>query len=288
MGALCTGTSNPRIFVEPALDDWMNSSESEENPARLYAPYPQDDMIFQSAPNGRLSPVIRLRTRSKSAVLPNRRQRGAVSLKQQIRERIQERKRTTIVGAGFIQDEYGARQYCDAVMQNTWMELQNTCNFAESIERKGADMCEELARQERVICKADNCVYSTEQDLNETRYRLRGMKSLRGKVANFLWHKRPEAKSYSDIVIETREFRTSSTSLCPYVPYSSPQKATQYQIKAGVDRLSATLDEVKRQQLVIADELQHQDKKLSEFDTNMGRVHGKVHCQTDLIRCISS
>lgn len=269
------------LLDTPSLADWMNSSESEEDLGRFHTPYSQDNRQFRSTPNARLSPVKRLKTtRSKSAVFLKRRTGGVVSLKQMIRER--ERQRKTII------DEYEARQYCDAVMENTLMELQNTCNIAERIERKSADMSEELARQDRVMRKSERCVHSTEQDLNETRWRLIGMKSLRGKVGNFIWHRKPEAKSYSDIVIETREFRTSSTSLAPYVPYSSPKKTTQGQIKVGVDRLSATLDIVRRQQLVMADELQLQEKQLSEFDTCMGRVHGKVHRQTDLIYSIKS
>jgi len=275
------------IFLDPpALDDWMNTSEGEEDLGQFGLSHSPDKHSgpvtpYKSMPN--LLPIQRLESRRyKSAVIVKRCCNGSVSLKQQI----QQRNRDTIGSDAFIRglrDEYEARQYCDAVMENTLMELQNTCNVAENIVQTGADMSEELARQDRVIQQADRCVHSTEQDLNETRWRLRGMMHLRGKLVNFIWDKKPVAKSYSDFASETREFRTSTASLSSYLPHSSQKKTTEEKIKVGVDRLSSTLDKVQRQQLAIADELEHQDTKLNKFDLNMGRVHGKIYRQTDLI-----
>jgi len=282
MGSLCCGNySDPLLFFElPVLGDEENVSENEEVPERFHSTAGKR-VHFHSTVDV-INPTIKQsvsETRSKSLVVPNRRRRGSpeMSLMEKIKAR------HTVINLGCIRDEYEGRQYCDALKKDTLMELKNTCQVAETIVQKGDDISEELARQGKVVDKLNHVLHSTEQDLNDASYRLRGMKSLGGKVVNSLWHRKPKAHAHSGYMCESRDFKTSSPSVSSHSLYNSPKRTSQQQIMAGVEQLCSTLDKVRNQQLVIADELRHQE--LDKFELNMDRIDGKIHNQTNLIHC---
>jgi len=287
MGSVCNGNScEPLIFLDPpVLRDQENILENEEDLGRLYRATGTSGVHFRTAPKIFNTTFERptLAPKSKSTVVINQRRR--VSCEKSLKQRIEERKRNTVMGIAFIRDECEAMQYCDGLEKDTWMELKDTCQIAETIVQKGANIKEELARNDRVIHEANRDMHSTEQDINETSWRLKGMKSLRCKIGNMIWHRKPKAQAFSDFY-ESRDFRTPSTSMSPYSTHISPKRTTQQQIKAGVVQLSMTLDKVRSQQLAIADKLQHQEEQFKEFDINMGRIHGKIHQQNDFMNSI--
>jgi len=286
--SLCTGNScKPLVFLDPpVLGDQENVLENEEDLGRFYRAPGSSCVHFRTAPNfnstfERPTPAPRI----KSALVLNRHR--TVNCEKSLKQRIEERKRNTVANVSCLRDECEAMQYCDALEEDTWIELKDTFQVAETIVQKGANIKEELARHDWVIHSANRDMHSTEQDINETSWRLKGMKSLSGKIGNLIWHKKPKAQAFTDFH-ESRDFRTASTSISPYSPYRSPKRTTQQQIKAGVVQLSITLDKVRSQQLAIADELQHQEEQFTEFDINMGRIHGKIHKQNDLMNSIKS
>jgi len=285
MGSICYGSPNkPLLLLDPPVVGDLEYVSENEDFRRFYNAALTSGVRFQSTPNMinstlKRSPAL---PRRKSAEVPNgdRRRCPEKSLKQMIQER------NTIVNPGCFRDDYEAMQYCDALEEDTWMELKDTCQIAETLVQKGADIGEELTRENRVIHKANRDMHSTVQELKETSYKLKGMKSLGAKLGNFIW--KPKAHSSSDFMCESRDFRTTTISLSAYSPYSSPKRTSQQQIKAGIGQLSLTLDKVRSQQLAIADELQYQEEQFQEFDRNMERISGEIHQQNDLIYSIKS
>jgi len=287
MGSICNGDScEPLVFLDPPVPrDQENILENEEDLGWFNRATGTSGVQFRTHPKIFNSTFERptLAPGSKSTLVLKRCRRAEKSLKQ----RIEERKRNTVTGISFIRGECEAMQYCDGLEKDTWMELKDTCQIAETIVQKGADIKEELARHDRVIHEANRDMHSTEQDINETSWRLKGMMSLSGKIGNLIWNRKPKAQAFSDFH-ESRGFRTSSTSLSPFSPYRSPKRTTQQQIKAGVVQLNMTLDKVRSQQLDIADELQHQEEQIKEFELNIGRIDGKILRQNDLMNSIKS
>merc|ERR1719285_423301 len=87
--------------------------------------------------------------------------------------------------------ESAAKKYQDLVRNDTVKHLRNSVRVASSIACKGADIQEELRRQEHVLRKVDTDISYAEYETDQTTETLKGMKSLRSKFTSAIRKKKP-------------------------------------------------------------------------------------------------
>jgi len=197
-----------------------------------------------------------------------------------LRQKMEERKTTREL---FIHGEREAKLYMDAIETDTLSHVDNAVRIASLIVEKTDDITEELVRQGDVIRQANDDIHHTEQDVNQTNYTLKGMKSLRGKLGNMVWRKKPKVQEYSGFETDYGSaIRNRSVSAPPKMEL--PTGGTkQQQISGGLRTLNVAMDTIRSRQLVIGEELQRQDKQLGEFSGNMSRTQDKIKVQSDLM-----
>jgi len=185
----------------------------------------------------------------------------------------------------FVHGEREAKLYMDAVETDTLNHVDNAVRIASLIVEKTEDITEELVRQGDVIRGANDDIHYTEQDVNQTNYTLKGMKSLRGKLGNMVWRKKPKIQEYNGFETDYGSaIRNRSVSAPPKLELDSPAVGSkQQQIKGGLRTLNVAMDTIRSRQLVIGEELQRQDKQLNEFSGNMTRTQDKIKVQSDLM-----
>jgi len=263
-------TSSPKMELIKLPETLMRSSDSE---------LPCFRRNCQSAPcryNTERSTLRRPRINEKYDVEPS------------LAEKIQQYKCRSV---GAIRGEQHARSYCDALENNTLEELDRTFQMATSIVQKGADIDEELKRQDKLIEQASEDIHASGEIVSETNWRLRGMESWGGKAANLIWRKKPRTpnvypeylSTYSGLQI-VRNVPGSQGSSRTSSPRSTNSK--QSQIKEKVNQISSTLDLIESQQVSFGDILHHQEEGLSTFESHMERFDDKLQKQTVLVRKI--
>lgn len=204
---------------------------------------------------------------------------GRSSLRQRIEQRSNNPK-------PFITGEREAKLYAEAVERDTLKHVGNTLRIAQGIVQKSDDITEELVRQGDVICTVNKDIHDTEQVVNQTNHTLKGMKSIRGKVGNMLWRKKPEVQAYEGF--QDNRGSKIKNRRCVSAPVQmqndmSPGGTNQQQIKGGLTQLNLVMDTIKTRQMDITDEIKRQDKQLGAFSNNMGRTQEKIKVQTDLM-----
>jgi len=165
---------------------------------------------------------------------------------------------------------------------NSLKHLSETNRLAQSMVVKGDEMREELIRQGKVTVQANRDVFNTEQDINETSSKLRGM-TFRGKLANMIWRKNSQRRQYNGFEYEdNRDYHLPRSMSLPakFASKNLREKTKQQRIKNDVNQLIRSMDTLRDQQLGIAEELQYQDPHLKELGTNMVRVNDKMKRQT--------
>merc|ERR1711920_465478 len=80
------------------------------------------------------------------------------------------------------------------ISDDTLKHLRHTIRTASSIVDKGTAINDELARQERVLSTAENDIAFAEYDTDQATQKLKGMKSLKGKLASVIWKKEPKLR----------------------------------------------------------------------------------------------
>jgi len=204
---------------------------------------------------------------------------GRASLKKRIEHRRSNPK-------PFITGEREAKLYAEAVEKDTLKHVGNTLRIAESIVQKSDDITEELVRQGDVISTVNSDIHDTEQVVNQTNFTLKGMKSIRGKVGNILFRKKPEVQAYQGF--QDNRGSNIRNRRCVSLPVQmqndmTPGGTNQQQIKGGLKQLNLVMDTIKTRQMDITDEIKRQDRQLGEFSNNMGRTQDKIKIQTDLM-----
>merc|ERR1719419_45637 len=125
--------------------------------------------------------------RSKSAFVPRSRERSLH------KEKIDWHRSSVVNPEGELQ----AERYSKMITDDSLKHLRHTIRTAGSIVDKGTSINDELARQERVLSKAENDIAITEYETDQTTEKLKGMKSLKGKFSTMVWKKDPELKEFS-------------------------------------------------------------------------------------------
>jgi len=200
-----------------------------------------------------------------------------------LRQRIEQKRNNP---KPFITGEREAQLYAEAVERDTLKHVGNTLRIAQGIVQKSDDITEELGRQGEVINTVNKDIHDTEQVVNQTNHTLKGMKSIRGKVGNILFRKKPEVQAYEGFqdnrgsIIKNRR--------CVSAPVQRQNDMSiggtnQQQIKGGLTQLNLVMDTIKTRQMDITDEIKRQDKQLGAFSNNMGRTQEKIKVQTDLM-----
>jgi len=200
--------------------------------------------------------------------------------------------------------ELNAERYCKMVTDDTWEHLRHTIRTADSIVDKGNAINDELARQGRVLSTADHDIAMAEYDTDLTTQKLKGMKSLKGKVASMVRKKEPklridefskETSSFSNVNLNLLE---DDVGLCSFSKLSSSKTSSickdiskttediQVQMKAGIGQLHKTLDAISVQQMDTALALDQQNGRLSVFENRLTTTHQKINCQTQVIKSI--
>lgn len=204
--------------------------------------------------------------------------RSACSLKQQIRERKQRSYHN------FIEDEQEAKSYMDALENNSMLHLAETFTVVDSMIADGNDTCQELKRQGEVVCHANRDIRETEKDIDDTNRRLKGMNSIRGKLANLVWSPK---KHYHDDSWDDQPTTTLKRSMtAPILPSYSNSQTKQEWMTEGVKKLGGAMTVLENQQLAMKHELGAQDKYLNKLDHNIDHIGKRIIHQTDLIHGI--
>jgi len=198
--------------------------------------------------------------------------------------------------------ELQAERYCKIITDDTLGHLRNTVRTASSILGKGSDINDELARQDYVLSKAGNDIAITEYETDQTTEKLKGMKSLSGKLRSMVWKKEPKLKEFSR---ETTSFTNLNLNLseediglCAFSKMGGSKasiiskdvaedtESVEAQMRAGIGQLHKTLDAIRVQQVDTAWTLDQQDGRLSMFENRMSATHQKINCQTQMIKSI--
>jgi len=194
-----------------------------------------------------------------------------------------------------IKAERAAKKYTEMVKDDTLKHLRNSIFVAGSMVRNGADINEELRRQEGVLRKAETDMSVTEYKTDQTTQTLRGMTSLTGKLTSTLRTKKAKLKlqTYNDYDLLNGEM-----GLCSLSKSCSGLSTPQYkgsikdkkerQIKAGMGELHTALDFITMQQIDAAWTLNGQDGRLSVFEKKLDRTHSKINSQSQVLNSIMS
>jgi len=210
-----------------------------------------------------------------------------------LEERMQNRNRSSAVNR---EGERSAQQYAKIVTDDTLKHIRHSVRLARSIVQKGEDINEELARQERVLCSAENDMSTVEYDTDITSQTLKGMTSLRGKIATTIKRKKPKRKkiplSEVNVDIMNGQFGLCASSRMVSRESSLPKiteslgHTPQQEIRSGIKHLHNALDDITVQQLDTAWALQRQEGRLSIFEGNLDRTHGNINQQRQMINKI--
>jgi len=198
--------------------------------------------------------------------------------------------------------ELQAKRYCRIINDDTLKHLRHSIRTASSIADKGTAINDELARQERVLSKAGNDIAIAEYETDQTTEKLKGMKSLGGKLVSVVWKKEPKLKkfsrktsSFSNVNLGLLEEdgglcavskMTSSKAVSISKDISKDKEDIQGQIIEGIGQLHKTLDAITIQQKDTALTLDQQDGHLTMFENRMTSTHRKINCQTQMINSI--
>jgi len=208
-------------------------------------------------------------------------------------KKMKDRRRSSVVNQ---EAELQAKRYSKIVMDDTLKHLSHTIRTASSIVEIGDGINNELARQERVLSKAETDISIAEYETDQMTQTLKGMRSLRGKLKNVIWKKEPKLKikdfdcersTFSNLDLLKEDVGLSSFSRMECKP-SSTYKATsedmhQTQINAGMGQLHKALDIMKVQQVEAAWALDSHERRLSMFENQVTTTNNKINCQSRMI-----
>jgi len=191
--------------------------------------------------------------------------------------------------------ERAAKKYTEMVKDDTLKHLRKSIIVATSAVGKGADINEELRRQEHVLRNADIDITFTECETNQTAQKLKGMTSLSGKLMSTIRKKKPKIRSqiYNDF-----DLLNGEVGLCSMSRRFSGVSRSQYrgalkdtkegQIKAGLGDLHEALDVITTQQFDTAWTLGRQKKHLSVFEKKLDSTQTEIKNQNQVMNCIVS
>jgi len=203
-------------------------------------------------------------------------------------EKLQERRENPHSYNDFVEGEREAKMYMNKIEDNSMAQLTETIQSVESLLEKETDIQRELKRQGEVVKQANRDARAAEKDIDDTSHRLKGMRSLGGKMANLIFrnphhnvNSAPACESNHDS--ENNFLRISAQPMVS-LPSYSPTKSKQECISQGVEQLCSLLDVVEIKQLDIGKELEKQHETMEILDQNMDQLEDKIGQQTDLMK----
>jgi len=197
--------------------------------------------------------------------------------------------------------ELQAKRYSKMVMDDSLTHLSRTIRTAGSIVEKGAAINDELARQEHVLSKAETDIFVTQYETEQVTQKLKGMRSLRGKLKNVIWKKEPTLRrsefdskrsTFSNVNLDLLK---DDVGLCAFSKMECKSSSLskeisedmqQIQIKEGMGHLHRALDIVAAQQMEAAWALDNQEGRLSMFENDVTTTNSKINCQSQMISSI--
>jgi len=279
---MCSRVNRPRReFFEQPTDDWHTEEET-DNENEL-AKLNQRMVQSRSLPDlrkglGEAPPIARARTA----------RTGGYSLQ----ERMKDWHRSSVVDP---EGESQAEEYCKMVTDDTLKHLNRTVRMASSIVEKGTDINQELARQERVLLKAENDLSMAEYETDQANETLRGMKSLKGKLSSILRKKEPKLK-VNPLSKINMDLMDGAPGLSPFSRINNCQSISsskvetedtqENQLKQGMGTLHQALDMIAIQQMDTAWALERQEGHLSVFENKMSTTQQKINRQSQMINKI--
>jgi len=204
-------------------------------------------------------------------------------------EKIQERRKNPNSYDDFVEGEHQAKMYINKIEDNSMKQLTETFETVGSMLEKETAIQNELKRQGEIVNQANRDVRAAEKDIDDTSHRLRGMRSLGGKVASLVSrraHVKSAPASDSDHESENNfppELTESMTSL----PSLQPNQSKQEWLCQGVGQLCSLLDVVETKQLDIGHELEKQHETMKILDENIDNIECKIGHQTNLMKSIT-
>jgi len=197
-----------------------------------------------------------------------------------LKDRVRERQRR---GYKFIENEEQAVSYMGALENSSMRELTETFTVVDSMITKGNDTCQELKRQGEVLRQANSDMHETEKDIADTSHRLKGMKSVRGKLANLVWSKpKHHGRSVSEGEQVTNTFKRSMTAPMILSGYSDSQTKQEWMTE-GLKKLGCAMSILEEQQLSMKDEFETQEKYMNKLNHDMDNVEKSLLHQTNLM-----
>jgi len=228
----------------------------------------------------------RLKLTSKSAPVTPR-GRGGFHRNLSLREKMLERSSNPFHDE-FVEEEHEAELYMNALQDSSMQELTLTFRNAESLLDKGNAIHDEVERQGEVVRQSNRDIEATWKDIHNTSHRLKGIKSLRGKFKNIIWHNHEdpevavhESDDESVISVERR------CTLPAKLPSYDTKMTKQEWIDKGVDQLCHVLDDVEYVQKDIGKKLGEQEKHFQCLDHNIDHIEHKIHHQTKIMNSIT-
>jgi hypothetical protein len=188
------------------------------------------------------------------------------------------------------------------VRGDTLKHINYILNVADSIIQKTAHINDELGSQERVLCTVEDDMSAIEYDTDVTSHTLKGMTSLKAKIACKISRKKPKRKLKDSGKINTALLNGqsglaafSSMVKCELLDSPTASESSESsvyspaeQIKAGLRQLNNTLDVIKTQQLDTAWALDRQEGRFSLLKDKLDTNRAKINRQSQLMKKIVS
>jgi len=283
---MCSQVDNRQgtnIFSSQFIEHWHASEEEDEEEAVSYPKVRKTKSVPPNV-NGdsvKIPPMARANTERVSRI-------SGYSLAERMKDL--QRRRSSVVSR---EGELLAKQYSNMVRNDTLKHLNNTVRVADSIVQKGANINDELGRQERFLCTVDNDMSTIDYDTDLTARTLKGMTSLRGKISSTISKRKSKRKlnklnfdlMAGEGLCALSRISTTESLYSPTVTESSVYTPEQ-QIKTGLGQLNNALDVIKVQQLDTAWALQRQEGFLSVFEGKLDTTHEKINHQNSLMKNI--
>jgi len=213
-------------------------------------------------------------------------------------EKTKDRRRSSVVNR---EAELQAKRWSEMVMDDTLKNLSQTIRSASSAVEIGEAINNELARQDRVLSNAETDISKAEYETDQVTQTLKGMKSLRGKLNNVIWKKKPKLRriefdcktsNFSNVNLDLLE---DDVGLCAFSKIGckssdlfneTSEDAQQIQFKAGMGELHRALDIMTAQQTEAAWALESNEQRLSMFENQLTTTSDKIKCQSQMIKRI--
>jgi len=194
--------------------------------------------------------------------------------------------------------ELQARRWCKMVTDDTLKHISHSVHIAGTIVEKGVAINNELARHDSLLSKAETGTSLSKYETEQVAETLKGMRSLRSKLKNFIWKKEPKFKMeefdsktgpFNKVNLDLFEENVGSCSPSkteckpPTLTKDTSNDMQQIQIKTGIGQLRKALDIIAVQQMDVAWALDTHEERLTMLENQWATTNEKINRQTRMI-----